>query len=181
MPAERAAQCSDNRSFVRIGQVLRPHGLQGEIKVSACTARRENLLAYGTVFLGTDTAKTEYRVLRARMSGGGPVLRLSGCGSREKAQELQGQTIWLDTCDLPSLPAGEFYLHTLMGKRARTCDGFDFGRVSAVLDTDTHTLLVVRDGVREVLVPAVAAFVTAVDADTVTFTLPEGLLEINAA
>lgn len=181
MPAESAALPTDDRSLVRIGQVLRPHGLQGEIKVAADTARRDNLLHYERVFLGSDAAKTEYRILRARMSGGSPVLRLSGCGSREEAQRLQGQTIWLDTRDLPPLPAGELYLHTLMGKEARTHDGLAFGRVAAVLDTEAHALLVVRDGLREVLVPAVAAFITAVDADTVTFTLPEGLLEINAA
>ncbi len=182
MPADSAAKpCSDRRSYVRLGQVLRPHGLRGEIKVTACTARRENLLRYTKIFLGAGTEKSEHRVLRARMSGGALVLGLNGCDSREEAQRLQGQEIWLDVCDLPPPSAGELYLHTLMGKEARTHEGLVFGRVAAVLDTEAHTLLVVRDGGREVLIPAVGAFIAAVDADAVTFTLPEGLLEINAA
>ena len=93
---------------------------------------------------------------------------------------MRGQYVWLSSLDLPQLAAKEFYLHTLMGKEACTSDGHVLGRISAVVDTDAHSLLVARDGRREVLIPAVSAFISRVEDDTVVFELPEGLLDINA-
>ncbi len=167
--------------YVRIGRVLRPHGLRGEIRIEPFTAKKENFFVYTKIFLAAqDDTKREYRVSRAKLSGTALVLKLDGCDSRNEAESLQGQKIWLDSRDLPSLPVGEFYLHTLMGKKAHTHDGVVLGRIVELLDTDAHALLVVRGGGNEYLIPAVSAFITAVDAESVVFTLPQGLLEINA-
>lgn len=182
-PPERASfKTQTQQEFVCIGRVLKPQGLQGEIKVEAFTGRKEDILGYGRVFLAAsaDAPKREYAVVKARLSGTAAVLRLAACSSREEAEELRGQYVWLSSLDLPQLAAKEFYLHTLMGKEACTSDGHVLGRISAVVDTDAHSLLVARDGRREVLIPAVAAFISRVEDDTVVFELPEGLLDINA-
>lgn len=168
--------------YVSIGRVLRPHGLRGEIRIEPFTAKKENFFVYTKIFLAApdDTKKREYRVNQAKLSGTAMVLKLDGCDNRNEAESLQGQEIWLDSRDLPPLPVGEFYLHTLMGKEAHTHDGVVLGRIVELLDTDAHALLVVHGGGNEYLIPAVSTFITAVHAESVVFTLPQGLLEINA-
>ena len=170
------------QDFVRIGTVLRPQGLQGAIRVQPCTACRENILAYSRVFLAAadEADKREYTVLQARLDKTGAVLSLAGCGNRNEAEMLRGHSLWLHSEDLPQLAEDEFYLHTLMGKEARTADGQMLGRICAVADTAAHPLLVLRSGAEELLVPAIAAFISQVDEKTVVLALPEGLLEINA-
>ena len=180
----RAADQSSlaERSFIRIGRVLRPHGLQGEVRVEAHTARKENFLAFTKIFLAApnEDGKKEYQVAKARLSGTALVLSLTGIGNIEAAESLRNHTIWLDSVDLPGLAPDEFYLHTLMGKEAYADDGTPLGRISAVLDTGAHPVLVLRHNAREFLIPAVAAFIAQIGTATVVFTLPQGLLEINA-
>ena len=67
-----------------------------------------------------------------------------------------------------------------MGKEARTAEGKVLGRVCAVIDTEAHAILVVRDGAHELLIPAVAAFINQIETESLVLTLPEGLLEMNA-
>lgn len=182
MPEVKPRSLLPDQGFVCIGKVLRPQGLRGELRVQPCTARLENILAYTQVFLsGTDEAeKREYTVLQARLDKTAAILRLAGCTDRDEAELLRGHSLWLHSQDLPPLGAGEFYLHTLMGKTARTADDKTLGKICAVLDTEAHPILVVRRGVQELFIPAVAAFITRVDAESVVLNLPEGLLEINA-
>ncbi|NLZ16431.1 MAG: 16S rRNA processing protein RimM [Desulfobulbaceae bacterium] len=169
-------------AFVRIGRVLRPHGLQGEIRVETYTARRENFLAFTRIFLASqdETKKKEYWVAKARLSGTALVLALADIDGIDAAELLRNQVIWLDSNDLPRLAPDEFYLHTLMGKEASTDDGIPLGRICAVLDTGAPPVLVLRHNTREFLIPAVAAFISQIGTDAVVFSLPQGLLEINA-
>lgn len=182
MSEAECCSCKPEQSFVRIGRIVRPQGLRGEVRVEPCTARRENILAYSRVFLAAseDAEKREHTVVQARLDKSAAVLKLAGCSNRDEAELLRGHTLWLHSQDLPQLAADEFYLHTLMGKEARSAEGKVLGRISAVLDTDAHALLVVRSGGQELLIPAVAAFISHIDTDTVVFSVPEGLLEINA-
>lgn len=168
------------RDFVRVGQALKPVGLRGELKVLPHTERPENFLGFRRLFLGAEGGeRREYRVSRARLSGGAVVLTLAGCADRNAAEALRGQSLWLATDDLPEAEPGAHYLHELMGKTAYR-ETEPLGRIEAVLDSPAHPLLVVRGEGREWLIPAVRAFIAEVGAESVRFELPPGLLEINA-
>lgn len=169
------------QDFVRVGTITRPHGLRGEVSVALCTAAPENMLAYRRVFLSAagdrgSAEKREFQVLQARLADKGALLLLSGCNSRNEAELLRGCPLWVRRRDLPQLQAGEWYLHDLMGKEARDCEGLPLGRITAVMDNGVQTLLVLRHGGGESLIPAVAAFIARVEADAVIFSLPEGLV-----
>ncbi len=182
MPEEDCHRLVPEQNFVRIGKVLRPQGLRGEIRIEPYTAHRENILAYTRVFLSVsdEAEKREYTVVQARLEKTAAVLRFAECSSRNEAELLRGHSLWLHSQDLPQLGPDEFYLHTLMGKEARTAEGKVLGRVCAVIDTEAHAILVVRDGAHELLIPAVAAFINQIETESLVLTLPEGLLEMNA-
>ena len=168
-------------SHVLLGTVTRPHGIKGELKVRPFTAQPENFVRYPRLYLSESEhgAKMPYSSRQARVSGHQVILCLSECNTRDKAESLVGQLVWLATKDLPTLDVDEFYLHTLIGKEIQTVDGQILGRAEHFLEGGGQGILVVRQGKQEYLIPIVQAFVHAIGTEAVVLDLPEGLLAIN--
>lgn len=167
--------------FVLLGTVIRPHGVKGELKVRPFTEQPENIARYPRLLLAADerAEKKVYTNEQTRISGALVILRLRECMSRDMAESLVGQGIWVAATDLPPVADGQFYLHTLLGKTVRTVDGHLLGRAEQFLAGSSQDILVVRQGKQEHLIPVVRTFIHAIDADTVTLDVPEGLLDIN--
>ncbi|MDX9835753.1 MAG: ribosome maturation factor RimM [Desulfobulbus sp.] len=174
-------QPEGKESFVLLGMVMRAHGLRGEVKVWPLTESPANFTRYQNLYLSSAEGgeKVACEALQARVSGQTVVLRLSGCSTREAAEQLAGSKVWLPTSNLPPLGPDEFYLHALEGRRAETVDGQYLGRVVAILSSGGQDILVVRNKGAELLVPAVRTFVRVVEDDRVVLELPPGLLELN--
>jgi len=87
-----------------------------------------------------------------------PLVRVSGCATREAAEALRGETIAMRHSDLPRLPAGEYYEHELVG--CRVTDGTrQLGTVSALIALPTCEALEVG----ELLIPMIGDAVRTVD------------------
>lgn len=169
------------QEFVLLGTITRPHGVKGELKVRPFTAELDAIARYPQLLLAVDerAEKRIYTNEQARVSGTQVILRLHECSSRDLAESLVGQGVWVRSADLPPAAADEFYLHTLLGKAVQTVDGQQLGVVEQLLTGSSQDILVVRQGKQEHLIPAVRAFICSIDSATVTLDLPEGLLDIN--
>ena len=169
------------QEFVLLGTITRPHGIKGELKVRPFTAELESIVRYTQLLLAIDeqAEKKAYTNEQARVSGTQVIVRLRECSSRDMAESLVGQGVWVRSTDLPPAAADELYLHTLLGKAVQTVDGQPLGVAEQFLAGSSQDILVVRQGKQEHLIPAVRAFICAVDNETVTLDLPEGLLDIN--
>lgn len=168
--------------FVVAGVVVKAHGLRGEVKVRPFTQTPDSLTRYRQLYLGGEEAATltPHTCELGRVSGIAVILRLAGCTDRDGAERLVGQQVWLSVADLPPAGEGEYYLHTLVGKRAETIDGQALGTVTAIICTGGQDILVIRNGTDEVLVPAVREFIRELVEERVVLDLPPGLLEINS-
>ena len=169
-------------TFILLGTVTRPHGIQGELKVRPYMETPGNLSRYRQLYLSADSGKTQvpYTNVQARVSGNMVILRLEECASRDQAEQLSGMQIWLSSSDLLPVGKDEFYLYTLEGKQAMTTAGLILGKITAVVCTSGQDLLVIQDAQKEYLVPLVREFIVVIDEEKVVFDLPPGLLEINS-
>jgi len=176
-----SSRTAPDTNFVLLGVVSRPHGIRGELKVRPFTEHPENLSRYRRLYLAAegDSAKIECTSEQVRRNGNSIILKLKECTDRTRAEQLAGMGVWVPTSDLPPLAEGEFYLHSLEGKRARTQAGQVLGTVSALLAGGGQDVMVIRDGEEEYLVPLAPEFVVAVDETEITLDLPPGLLDIN--
>lgn len=167
-------------AFVLLGTVVRAHGIRGEVKIRPHTEQPDNICRYERIILATDPEIGGIACAGkdARVSGQLVLLKVPGCIDRNRAEQLVGRHVWLAVGDLPPAESGEVYLHTLMGKQARTADGQRLGTIAELL-SGAQDLLVIRDADREYLVPAVRDFISAVDDIEVVLDLPSGLLELN--
>lgn len=168
--------------LVAIGEILRPHGLRGELRVAPLTddpARFERLAAC-VVWEPERDVRQPARVVGARRQGDAVLLSLEGCASPESAAALAGRLVAIPEAEaLPPGP-GRFYPWQLAGCRVVTDDGRPVGTVTRVDAGPAQDLWVVADGGREHLIPAVPEIVVDLDLGRrrVVIRPPEGLLDL---
>jgi 16S rRNA processing protein RimM len=159
-------------TMLEIGQIMRPHGLKGEVVVQLVTNRTDRLDVGSILTTKVAAARrvpTELEVVASRPFQNRFLVLFRGSSSREDAEVLRGVTLLVE----PDSSDGEdLYVHELIGKHVLDQHGVDRGMVSAVEANPASDLLVLPGGA---LVPL--RFVLGVDATTIHVEVPEGLFE----
>ena len=172
----------DSGQYVRVGRIAKPHGIKGELKVTPHGAP-EDFAHFPEVRLGDESAPAgpSHQVEHLRPQGTALLVVLSGVPDRSAAELLSGREIWVDKKHLPPLAEDEFYWHELVGLRVMVEGGRQLGKVTAMLATGGHDLLVVRGGGREYLIPARREFMLATDPQAGVLTVADipSLFDLN--
>ena len=166
-----------DRDRVCVGAIAGAFGVRGEVRLKSFCAEPGAIATYGP--LSTEDGR-EFDVTLGGAVTNGIAARLSGVTTREAAEALRGQRLYVDRSRLPALPDDEFYHADLIGLEMRDTGGAVLGRVTAVLDHGAGDLLEVqRPGGATVLVPFTRAVVPTVDlaAGRIVADPPEGLIE----
>ncbi len=141
---------------VLVGEIGRPHGVRGLVKLRSFTADPAAIAGYGPL---TD-ASGERRFALTFLSDG--LARVEGVEDRDAAARLTGTGLYVERANLPPPEEDEFYLADLIGLRAETATGEALGRVRSVEEHGAGAFLVL-DGPPERLVPFTRACVLVVD------------------
>ena len=150
------------QAAVLVGVVTGAHGVQGEVKVKSFTAEPRSIGAYGP--LRTEDGQ-QYEIADMRPARADEViLHFSGVDTRNAAEALKGQRLYVARAALPEAAPGEYYHTDLIGLRADTPDGQAIGHISAVLNYGAGDILEIKDanGSKE-LVPFTDRHVPVVD------------------
>ena len=170
-------------ALVAVGEVLRPYGLHGELRVRPLTDRpRDRFGALAECFVvdpATDRSE-RWRLAAHRFEGNGLLVRFEGIASPEDARRFQGRILAVPRDEALPAPPGQFYPWQLEGALVETTDGRPVGRFVRVEESPGQALWVVKDGDRERLIPAVPEIVVEVSVAErrVVIDPPEGLLEL---
>lgn len=168
---------------LRVGRLLKAHGLKGALKVELYTDDPAKRFVPGASFslqVPTDSpwhGKT-LELTELRWYNGHPVAFFEGIEDRTAAESLVKAILWIDADVAAEQEPDAWYDHQLVGLRA-VRDGVEVGELVRVEHLPAQDLLVIKTDDREVLVPFVSAIVPSVDlaAGTVTLTPPAGLFE----
>jgi 16S rRNA processing protein RimM len=163
---------------VTVGRIERPFGVRGEVKVRSLSdvpGRLEGLTRVSLLAVNGQTLETG--VTHVRRAGTSFILGLSALTTPEEAGLWRGGFIRTVRGSVPELPAGQYYECDLVGLAVQTEAGEALGTVEAIWELPGNSLVVVRDGTKEVLIPAAKEFVVAVDliARIMTVRLIDGL------
>ncbi|HXA98419.1 MAG TPA: ribosome maturation factor RimM [Candidatus Dormibacteraeota bacterium] len=172
----------EDAPLVAIGEVLRPYGLRGEVKVRPLTDRpRERFegLERCTLWEPDQDRREPCRIASSRFDGETAFIRMEGVDSPEEARRFQGRLLAVGRNEVLPLGEGQFYPWQLEGAVVQTRDGRPVGHFVRV-ESGAQDLWVVDDGTRQRLIPAVAEIVVEVSvADRrIVIDPPEGLLEL---
>jgi 16S rRNA processing protein RimM len=154
---------------VLLGEIGRPHGVRGLVRLHAFTADPKAIGSYGPL---TDESGTRRIAITALPGGLG---RIEGVADRDAAARLTGTRLYIERDRLPP-PADpdEFLLCDLEGLAAFAEDGTALGTVRAVEEHGAGPFLVIQGPSGERLLPFTRAVVPVVDiaAGRVTVALP---------
>jgi 16S rRNA processing protein RimM len=173
---------ADQPRFLLIGEVLRPHGIRGELKIRVLTDYPERLAQLEHIYVGHDATTndaTRYRVQHIRPQNEFGLLKLEGVNTRDQADLLRNLYVMVALENAVPLEEGEFYVFQLIGLNVQTVDGQQLGRLTDVLATGANDVYVVDSPTYgEILIPALSDTIldTNLDAGTVIVRLPEGTL-----
>jgi 16S rRNA processing protein RimM len=158
--------------------ITAPHGVRGLVRIRPFTETPEGVTAYGPVTAGPD-GRALAIALRS-FAKGQWLAAIDGVESREAADALRGQQLFVSRDQLPSAAEGEVYVTDLIGLVPRLVDGANFGRVVAVQDFGGGNLLEVEkpDRIR-VFIPFTMAAVPELDvaAGRLVIDPPAGLFD----
>lgn len=132
-------------------------------------------------FRARDGAERPVRLRSARAAHDRTILAFDGVATREAAAAYTLGELWSEASRLPDPGPGVAYRFQLLGCAVVDEQDRAIGVIEDIVDSAAHPLYRVRtpEG-REVLIPAVAAFLRSVDvaARRVVMALPEGLLDV---
>lgn len=171
---------------VQVGEILRPHGVRGEVVVFATSDTPGRFAAGAELDLarsGAHSRTLRIATLRERRPGL-LVVGFEGIADRDAAEALRGGVLEVDRSRVPAPPAGAFYHYELIGCRCRDRREGDLGRVVDLLaDGGGWLVIAEREDGRRVALPFVESFLVGIDreARTLEWDLPEGLVETCAS
>lgn len=149
-----------------VGEVLKPQGIRGEIKVKPFTDGAEDFKKFKRIFLDGE----EYKILSVRAGAGEVYLGLRGVHDRNAAELLRGKKITVPRDEAPEPEEGRYYIADLLESEVHTEEGEFLGVLTDIRQaaTDIYTL---KNGEKEILFPAVRGVITQIDAENKRITV----------
>lgn len=143
------------KRYLEAGQIVRPHGVRGELVLEPWADSAEFLLDASHFWFDGEGAR-DAGLLSSRVHKGRLLLRLKGVDTVEKAEALRGKILWLDREEM-ALPEGSHFVEDLIGLRAVDADsGRVYGELQEVLPTGANDVWRIRDQTgKDWLFPAV--------------------------
>lgn len=179
-----ASDDSRGRTQLRVGRLVKAHGLKGALKLELYTDEPERRFTPGSTFTLQVPADSPWHgktieLAELRWYNGQPVAFFNAIADRTAAETLARAILWIEQ-DVTELPEEDdaWYDHQLVGLRVLR-DGVEVGTVARLDHLPAQDLIVVDTPAGEVLVPFVKAIVPVVDlaARSITVTPPAGLFE----
>lgn len=140
---------------VIVGKVSGVHGVKGWVKLFSWTQPKENITAYNPLWLEDRSGHWRVlNVLEAKPQGRTIVAKFEDLDDRDEAALLIGKHVAIQADQLPILEEG-WYWSELIGLEVVSTKGQSLGVVTDMQETGANDVMVLGEGVNELLVPFV--------------------------
>ena len=142
-----------------IGEVLKPQGIRGELKVKTFTDTPSDVKKFGTVYIDN----VAYKILSFRVGpDGAAYMGLRGIPDRNAAELFRGKKLEGDREDAPALDEGRYYIVDILGLACESQGGEFLGTVKEIATLSTDVYTIEKDG-KKILFPVVNGVIVDVD------------------
>ncbi|HHT45576.1 MAG TPA: 16S rRNA processing protein RimM [Fastidiosipila sp.] len=165
-------------------KVVSAHGLKGDLKCFPLSESVDQLAEKERLFISETDEKPVFHLLSVKPSGKFRLVKLAELRSREDAETISGEILYLDRDAAPPPEEGTWFLADLIGFSVYLLaeDERSFvGVMREIAFRPGQDLLVIeRKGKNDLFLPAVSAFLKDVDTEKkeIDVFLPEGLTEL---
>lgn len=163
--------------YLSIGQVLRPQGLKGIVKVRPDTNDPGRFLALDAVYLQNDNQELQ-KVAVSEVSRRGEfiALRLGDDQSVEAAEKRRDALLYVLRKDAVELKQNENFISDLVACEVIDTKGEVLGTLKEVLQPGANDVYVVGTEKGDLLIPALLKVVLSVDVANKRIIVDEGVL-----
>lgn len=127
-----------------LGKIGAVYGIKGWLKIHSYTEEPEAIFDYSPWVLNLGGNKQNVEVSEWRRHNNGLIAKFSDINDRNDAQLRTGAEIIVADEQLPELPEGEFYWRDLIGMDVVNEQGYNFGKVTDMMETGSNDVLVVK-------------------------------------
>ncbi len=159
--------------YLLIGQVLRPQGIKGLVKVRPDTDDPERFLDLDFVYVKNGGAYEKASVSEVSVRDDGVFLRLNGAESRNDAEKQRDWMLYVDRAHAVELAENETFICDLIGCKAMDTKGNEIGTVKDVLQPGGNDVYVIQTPKGEMLLPALKHVIPTVDVQKGLMTVDE--------
>ena len=163
----------------QLGEVIKTHGLNGEVSISLEVDFPYEYQNLESVFLEQSGKLVPFFIDTIQINNNKALVKFEDIDSLDQAKDLVKTKIYLPLSLLPNLEEGQYYFHDLAG-----CEVFEetqlIGTAKEVIDLNGNQLLSIDVKGKEVLIPLTDEILLSVDVKKrkILVKLPEGLLDI---
>lgn len=159
--------------YIVVGEVLKPQGVRGEIKLRPITDDPGRFEKLKDAFWELNGEYVPVKLRFVRFDGTAVYLKIEGVEDRDEAEKLRGRLLCVDRDHAVKLEEGTYFIVDLVGLRGIDTDGNELGVLSEVMQPGTNDVYVFTDKKRrrETLVPVIAGVVVNTDIEGGTITL----------
>lgn len=149
--------------YLMIGEITKPQGVRGEVKVRPCTCDAERFEGLETVYIEKDGGYAPLNIHVNRLGADAVFMNVEGVSDRDAAEKLRGTLLYIDRAHAVELDEDTNFITDLYGLRGVVDDGRDLGKLTDVMQPGGNDVYVFRGALGEVLVPALKSVVLKVD------------------
>jgi 16S rRNA processing protein RimM len=155
----------ENPKYLVVGEILKPWGYSGEVKVKIVSDYPTRLVKHKTVYLG-ESARA-FQVERARLHSGYALFKFVGYDTEQSVAKLRGEILQIAADDAAKLKKGQYYHYQVVGLNVVKTSGEPLGVVEEILETGANDVYLVRtpEG-KELLLPAIKSVVKKIDPES---------------
>lgn len=157
--------------YLMIGEITKPQGVHGELKVRPITADPYRFEGMTEAFIKRGDDYTHVKLKVNRVAGDAAFMNLEGVEDRERAEKLRGTFLYVDRAHAIPLSEDETFLCDLIGLKGMDDEGREIGILKDVLQPGGTDVYVFHGPRGEILVPALKSVVRKVDLDAGVMTL----------
>ena len=169
----------ENEDHVLVGEIVGVHGIKGTNKIRSYAESLSLFISGGSILVRESGGQEKYRKIKwVKPHTGTALISFFGINERSQAEALVGAELLVPRKELPELAEDTHFWFDLIGMAVYTTEDKYLGRIESIIETGSNDVYVVRNGKKEVLIPALESVVLDVDvkAKRMLVELPEGLI-----
>lgn len=140
--------------FMMIGEILKPQGIHGELKIRPYAADIDCFRRWKTLYLKKGAEYSPVKFTLTRIHEEYVYAILDDCSDMNQAETYRGQSLYIDRAHANPLEKGQVYICDLIGCKAYDPAGNEIGTVTDVLQTGQVDIYVFKTSHGTMMAPA---------------------------
>ena len=149
--------------FLMIGEVLKPQGIKGEVKIKPYAANHDDFRRWKILYIKQGETYVPIKMKCNRVHDGFVYAMLGDCASMEDAEKFRAVQLYVDRAHANPLEEDEVYISDLIGCEGIDEEGKSIGELVDVLQHGMVDVYVFKAKGTSVMAPALKAVFPTVD------------------